>query len=114
MRELLQNRRIGLTPLGFIDDDRRKRRLTIDGLAVLGELGDLEQILDEHRRPVAAVVVAISDLPRRSSTTSVRCCASAASPFAACASRWTRVRRRPGTTSAWWVSQARRLQWSLT
>jgi UDP-GlcNAc:undecaprenyl-phosphate GlcNAc-1-phosphate transferase len=62
-RELLQNQAIGLAPLGFLDDDPRKRRLTIDGLAVLGSLGDLERVLDEHPGRIAAVVVAIDDLP---------------------------------------------------
>jgi UDP-GlcNAc:undecaprenyl-phosphate GlcNAc-1-phosphate transferase len=62
-RELLQNQTIGLAPLGFLDDDPGKRRLTIDGLAVLGSLGDLERVLDEHPGRIAAVVVAIDDLP---------------------------------------------------
>jgi UDP-GlcNAc:undecaprenyl-phosphate GlcNAc-1-phosphate transferase len=62
-RELLQNHAVGLTPLGFLDDDPHKRRQAIDGLAVLGSLGDLERLLDEHPHRIAAVVVAITDLP---------------------------------------------------
>jgi FlaA1/EpsC-like NDP-sugar epimerase len=62
-RELLQNHTIGLAPLGFLDDDPRKRRLTIDGVSVLGSLGDLERLLDETPHRISAVVVAIGDLP---------------------------------------------------
>jgi UDP-GlcNAc:undecaprenyl-phosphate GlcNAc-1-phosphate transferase len=83
VRELLQNQSIGLAPLGFLDDDPQKRRLTIDALPVLGSLGDLERVLDEHPSRIAAVVVAIDDLP--------------ASKFdhvcAACARRGVTVRR---------------------
>jgi len=63
-RELLQNTVLGLAPLGFLDDDPQKRRQTIDGLTVLGTLGDLEHLLDEEPARVAAVVVAINDLPQ--------------------------------------------------
>ncbi len=61
-RELLQNGAIELAPLGFIDDDPRKRRQLIDGLAVLGGLGDLGRLLDERPNRVSAVIVAITDL----------------------------------------------------
>ena len=36
VRELLQNREMGLLPIGFIDDDVRKRNLLIEGVPVLG------------------------------------------------------------------------------
>ena len=62
-RELLQNQSIGLAPLGFLDDDPHKRRLTLDALPVLGSLGDLELVLDEHPSRIDTVVVAIDDLP---------------------------------------------------
>jgi UDP-GlcNAc:undecaprenyl-phosphate/decaprenyl-phosphate GlcNAc-1-phosphate transferase len=61
VRELLQNSAFDLTPVGFIDDDVRKRRMKIDGLVVRASLGDLAAFID--RRPVAAVIVAISNLP---------------------------------------------------
>ncbi len=63
VREIQQNAALELAPLGFLDDDPRKRRLTIDGLPVLGDLGDLEGLLDAPPRRVVTVVVAIADLP---------------------------------------------------
>ena len=63
-RELLQNATHGLSPVGFIDDDPRKRRQRLDGLAVLGSLDDLPAILDRRSGAVGAVIVAIGDLPR--------------------------------------------------
>ena len=32
LREILRNRELGLQPVGFVDDDPRKRRLRIDGV----------------------------------------------------------------------------------
>ncbi|HEX5216145.1 MAG TPA: hypothetical protein VFV98_11830 [Vicinamibacterales bacterium] len=64
-RELQQNPTHGLSPLGFIDDDARKRRQRIDGLPVLGSLEDLAALLDRRAGTIGAVVVAIGDLPRQ-------------------------------------------------
>src|SRR4029077_7862160 len=36
LREILRNRGLGLVPVGFLDDDPRKRRLRIDGVPVRG------------------------------------------------------------------------------
>jgi FlaA1/EpsC-like NDP-sugar epimerase len=83
VREIQQNAALELAPLGFLDDDPRKRRLTIDGLPVLGDLGDLERLLDAPPRRVITVVVAIADLPP---ATFDRICA-------VCAERGVAVRR---------------------
>jgi UDP-GlcNAc:undecaprenyl-phosphate GlcNAc-1-phosphate transferase len=64
MREMLQNPSLGLTPLGFIDDDPKKRRLRIEGLAVVGTVEDLGRLLDRRPGAVSAVIIAISDLSR--------------------------------------------------
>ena len=36
LREIMRNRELGLTPVGFLDDDPRKRRMRIDGVRVRG------------------------------------------------------------------------------
>lgn len=64
VRELLQNAALGLTPVGFIDDDPGKRRKHIDGLPVFGALEDLPALLDKRPGQVSAVVVGIADLSR--------------------------------------------------
>jgi UDP-GlcNAc:undecaprenyl-phosphate/decaprenyl-phosphate GlcNAc-1-phosphate transferase len=62
LRELLQNRDLGLTPVGFLDDDARKHRLKIDGLPVLGGVGTVAEIID--RLEIEQIVIGIRDLPQ--------------------------------------------------
>jgi UDP-GlcNAc:undecaprenyl-phosphate GlcNAc-1-phosphate transferase len=64
VREILQNPSLGLTPIGFLDDDMAKRRLRVDGLGVLGTLDDLPALLDRRSGQISAVIVGISNLPR--------------------------------------------------
>jgi UDP-GlcNAc:undecaprenyl-phosphate GlcNAc-1-phosphate transferase len=61
VRELLQNREMGVVPVGYLDDDARKQNLVIEGLPVLGTLNDLAPIVD--RCQIAELLVAIRDLP---------------------------------------------------
>jgi FlaA1/EpsC-like NDP-sugar epimerase len=62
VREILQNPQLGLTPLGFLDDDPRLRRMRIDGVKVLGETdGDLPRVLDEVEPD--EVIIAIPSAP---------------------------------------------------
>jgi UDP-GlcNAc:undecaprenyl-phosphate GlcNAc-1-phosphate transferase len=62
-RELLQNGDIGLTPIGFLDDDPAKRRQKIDGLSVLGALDDLPDLLRRRASQISAIVVSTAKLP---------------------------------------------------
>jgi UDP-GlcNAc:undecaprenyl-phosphate GlcNAc-1-phosphate transferase len=64
VRELLQNQEVGLTPAGFIDDNPAKRRMKVEGLAILGGLDDLPALLDRRPGAVSAVVVSMRDLPQ--------------------------------------------------
>ncbi len=56
LREILNNQNLGLTPVGFIDDDVRKRKRKIQGYKVLGGRDDLETMLKKYE--VNEVIVA--------------------------------------------------------
>ena len=60
VRELLQNRDIGILPMGFIDDDARKQNLLIEGIPVLGTIASLGTILGRHQ--VSELLIAIRDI----------------------------------------------------
>jgi FlaA1/EpsC-like NDP-sugar epimerase len=47
LREVLRNPQLGLSPVGFVDDDPLKRGIRIDGVKVLGTTDQLGRILDE-------------------------------------------------------------------
>ena len=49
IRELQRNPQLGYTPIGLIDDDRRKKNLRIHGVRVLGTTDDLPHILRDNR-----------------------------------------------------------------
>ncbi len=62
LREILRNRGLGLHPVGFLDDDPRKRGLRMDGVKVRGNTeGDLPHILDETEPD--EVIIAIPSAP---------------------------------------------------
>ncbi len=60
VRELLQNPERALNPVGFIDDDPKKRRLRVSGLLVLGSLSDLPAVV--RRRKVTELLISIQNL----------------------------------------------------
>jgi UDP-GlcNAc:undecaprenyl-phosphate GlcNAc-1-phosphate transferase len=61
LREVQQNRELGLTPVGFIDDDPQKWRLRLDGVAILGGVSDLPDLIGRLR--VEQVLLAARNLP---------------------------------------------------
>jgi FlaA1/EpsC-like NDP-sugar epimerase len=62
LREVLQNPQLGLTPLGFVDDDPRLRRMRIEGVKVLGDTdADFPRVLDETEPD--EVIIAIPSAP---------------------------------------------------
>jgi FlaA1/EpsC-like NDP-sugar epimerase len=62
LREILRNPQLGLRPVGFIDDDPRKRRARLDrGLPVLGTTRELGRVLDDAEPD--EVLIAIPSAP---------------------------------------------------
>ena len=60
-REMQRTPRLRQTPIGFVDDDPRKRGMRINGLKVLGDTRQMDRLLDDvgarrgdHRDPVRA------------------------------------------------------------
>ncbi len=47
LREILRNPALGYRPVGFIDDDPRKRRARVDRFEVLGTTQELSRVLDD-------------------------------------------------------------------
>jgi FlaA1/EpsC-like NDP-sugar epimerase len=61
LREILRNPDLGLSPVGFVDDDPTKHRMRIDGVRVLGRTDELPRILDEAEPD--EVTIAIPSAP---------------------------------------------------
>jgi FlaA1/EpsC-like NDP-sugar epimerase len=73
VREIVRNHGLGLEPVGFLDDDPRKRGLRIDGFKVLGGTrGDLPKILDDAEPD--EVIIAIPSAPGSTRARVVREC----------------------------------------
>lgn len=49
VQEMQRSRLLNYTPIGFVDDDPRKRNTRIMGVRVLGTLNELQRVLREHR-----------------------------------------------------------------
>ncbi len=73
LREIARNRELGLLPVGFLDDDPRKRGLRIDGVRVRGDTDDdLPRILAETEPD--EVLIAIPSAPGSTRARVVREC----------------------------------------
>ncbi len=73
LREIVRNRGLGLTPVGFVDDDPGKRRLRIDGVRVRGNTKeDLPRILEDSEPD--EVIIAIPSAPGSTRARIVREC----------------------------------------
>jgi FlaA1/EpsC-like NDP-sugar epimerase len=58
LREILRNPGLGLTPVGFVDDDPTKRGQRIDGVKVLGTTGDdFADVLEEVQPDEVTIAV---------------------------------------------------------
>jgi UDP-GlcNAc:undecaprenyl-phosphate GlcNAc-1-phosphate transferase len=56
LREILNNQELRLTPVGFIDDDVKKKKRKIQGVKVLGGHGNLEAMVRKYK--VTEIIVA--------------------------------------------------------
>jgi FlaA1/EpsC-like NDP-sugar epimerase len=71
-RQLIQNKDVLYSPIGYIDDNDKKRGAIIRGIKVLGELDSLESIVEKYR--IEEVVVAIAEIGSdKLSTIVVKC-----------------------------------------
>jgi FlaA1/EpsC-like NDP-sugar epimerase len=61
VREMQRNRQLHYTPIGFVDDDPRKRRMRIVDVKVLGTTDDLPHLLRDNRPD--EVLIAIPSAP---------------------------------------------------
>jgi FlaA1/EpsC-like NDP-sugar epimerase len=61
LREILRNPGLGYRPVGFVDDDPRKRRARIDRVEVLGSTEDLPRVLEDVEPD--EVLIAIPSAP---------------------------------------------------
>ncbi|MDQ7792484.1 MAG: nucleoside-diphosphate sugar epimerase/dehydratase [Clostridia bacterium] len=59
-KELSQNR-VGMRPVGFVDDDPRKKKMQLLGLPVLGTRDDIPQIVKLHN--VKELIIAMPSMP---------------------------------------------------
>ena len=61
LNEFINNPRLDLSPVGFIDDDQRNHGKQVNGYPVLGTLDSLEAILEIHS--ISEVIVSRDDIP---------------------------------------------------
>jgi FlaA1/EpsC-like NDP-sugar epimerase len=57
----MRDEKSGYCPVALLDDDRRKRRLRIDGVAVRGTRADLEAVADKYGATALVVALPLAD-----------------------------------------------------
>jgi FlaA1/EpsC-like NDP-sugar epimerase len=60
-REMLRNPQLGMTPIGFVDDDRAKVKKMIYGLPVFGPLASLAEVVRAHA--IDEVTISMPSVP---------------------------------------------------
>ena len=70
LRELRANPQLGLTPVGFVDDDPRKHDHRLNDLPVFGALAEIPAIIARYR--IDEIVIAMPTAPGRALRTVVR------------------------------------------
>ena len=83
VREMQRNRQLAYTPIGFVDDDPRKKDVRIHGVRVLGTTDDLAHLLRDNRPDEVLIAMPVGagraapedrrDLPRARASRSRRC-----------------------------------------
>ena len=72
IREAKINKEFQYNILGFVDDDSKKRGIYVNGVKVLGNIGELEEILERKR--AKGLIIAISDIDKESIKSIVERC----------------------------------------
>jgi hypothetical protein len=85
LREIVRNPDLGMSPVGFVDDDPTKHRMRIDGVRVLGRTDELARIL--------VGLGLVEDPGQRSRRRPARCARASSRPAAPAGSRSARCRR---------------------
>jgi UDP-GlcNAc:undecaprenyl-phosphate GlcNAc-1-phosphate transferase len=75
LREVLNNRELQLTPVGFVDDDPLKKGKVIHGLRVFGGNGSLKSICEQQR--VAEVLISSTQISEERLATILQDCEAA-------------------------------------
>jgi UDP-GlcNAc:undecaprenyl-phosphate GlcNAc-1-phosphate transferase len=62
LREFINNPSLGLSPVGFIDDDLRNQGKQVNGYPVLGTIDSIEKVLENNS--ISEVIVSSDDIPK--------------------------------------------------
>lgn len=72
LREILGNVQLRYNPVGFVDDNRKKRNMTIHGLRVLGHTRNIPRLVKEYK--IEEIFLAIPSAPPRAKRRIVHLC----------------------------------------